>query len=678
MSNNRGTDSIIRQAMKDLNTNEASSTHSKTPYLSPIDVDDEFGPYSPYNLPPAMDTDAEYMKRLNEGTESFRKYMDMYGDDPEKRRLGELAYQIFLNNLNKSPQPPETPISQLKRSLARTIPQRAQLTPATKSDVEIYDTNFNRSKPLIKRPGVKRAALYQEPYSGPPKDNPPPLMQFSWDEAKGENFPLVNPDFQGYACSMGDDDACFNMQPMHEFSLNKYIETKPRSSFPKSINAEIKLLSVSLDQPARPVGSADYRVQQFPGDVDLMEVIHDCCNPQEVLHRFIMGVKKAVRKIKDARLHYYSEIKAGVDQRYNVEIGELSRGVYTPGQNLVKELEVLHNNKLLGASDYTMLMDILNGAKSSDDYDLIDYVLRKYYILRWTQEEFLAGKKKVLGKVISLEDLSIYTDTIFKVDEITLIQGRFSEVTNVLMLDIKAHDGKPVQHILGSDPNDDLVDRLKSDIEQLYYSNMYYSPFKVLKRMFSVAQIRIRQNNETLLYNSQQWGQLLEKLLPFISSPTSQLYQMKSELEAIELVLELGAFPKANINRQIDEMKFRIPNVISISNDDLITMNGIIDKITREDSYSEFKIKHIKTLITMMKKIINANTITYMNSVNLNPPPAFTMPVKAKYNRTKVRFPSSLPINPLELYKHGLPRGAGLGEDDAKTALASMILANYQ
>lgn len=45
----------------------------------------------------------------------------------------------------------------------------------------------------------------------------------------------------------------FDLTP--EPGISKYIEHKPDSSYPKTIKDEIRLLSVSLDQPAVPFGS---------------------------------------------------------------------------------------------------------------------------------------------------------------------------------------------------------------------------------------------------------------------------------------------------------------------------------------------------------------------------------------------------------------------------------------
>ncbi len=168
---------------------------------------------------------------------------------------------------------------------------------------------------------------------------------------------------------------------------------------------------------------------------------------------------------------------------------------------------------------------------------------------------------------------------------------------------------------------------------------------------------------------------LLEKIIPFISSSTSLIYQIKSELEAILIVLEKStSIPLTTVNSQIDGMKFRLSNYLEISNQDLIQINKLIDKIVL--ARTNRKIELIEDLINKIKHYINYNTISYMNEVGINPPPAFILPDTNKYGRTLVRTPDSAPINPLKLAIQDLNvnSGSGITDNDPSQALANLIM----
>ena len=182
---------------------------------------------------------------------------------------------------------------------------------------------------------------------------------------------------------------------------------------------------------------------------------------------------------------------------------------------------------------------------------------------------------------------------------------------------------------------------------------MYYSPFKAVKRMFAFC--RYHEFVDIPVYRK-----ILEKILPLISSGTSLIYQIKSELDAIIIILEKSSsIPKISIDKQIDSMKFRLSTVIEINQKTLIDINYQIDMIN-DTTAKEEKIELIENLQKLLKKIINYNTILYLQKVGLNPPPRDVLPPQAKYNWNIIRTPDSEPINPLKKISSDLGLGGSL------------------
>ena len=443
------------------------------------------------------------------------------------------------------------------------------------------------------------------------------------------------------------------LDPVQDF--DRYVSTKPPEAYPRSINNEMKLLRAHPEGEVIPFGSAIYRIQAYPGDVDLLEDYSKCCSAGDVTARFAKDLQKIVRRVVDTRLHYYSEIKAGVDERYNIDIGTMKDGRYTP-TDLATKIPPFVKSGLISAEDANIIISAANDARTSktsyNDYDIVMYVLRKYYILRWSAAEVLHGKKSLVGGIsITLQD-ALKENSLIKIDEITIINGRFVEVTNAYFLSYPRHN----RDIMVNEPHDVYKD-LPLDIEKLYYSDMWYNPFKALKRAFALA--RAADNKDNMVYRK-----ILQKLFPFISSNTSLVYQIKSELEAILVVLQTSkSIPKANIDNQIDSMKFRLSTVIELSTTVVVDLSTDINKITAAPA-KILKIPLVEALIKDLKKIINHNTIAYMDKVGLNPFPAALLPPVAKYNRNIKRTPDSDPVNPIKILRSkGSGGNAGVHSD---------------
>jgi hypothetical protein len=434
-------------------------------------------------------------------------------------------------------------------------------------------------------------------------------------------------------------------------NLRRFTQVKPLDSYPQSVLNEIKLLSFSRDKTATPFGSFIYRIQKYPGDIDLVEKFTECCSLDDVVTKFSKTLQRIVRNINKKRLHYFSEVKAGLDFRYDVNIGEMENGLYLPNLDLMDIANKMFKEKLLPMEEYKIIQYILsiNQPLGADEFDTITYIFREHRILRWSDEEILKGIKKLpKGKEITLKD-ALTHETHVKIDMISEINGRFTEVTNFFQLAYENEDGI---HLINIDlsENHDIPLVLPPEIEKLYFSNMFYSPFKMIKRLYSLGRHNLDQ-------------ELLDKIIPFISSNTSLLYQIKSEIDTIILILEkMKSYPQKTIFNELDEIKLRISTILELSNDDLEQIDTIINNINSTNSKHDkiYKLKDLKKLITAY---INFQTINYLEKVGLNPPPYKYLPSKHTYDDDHMRGPGENPENPYKKYlyivEHMSTRGHG-------------------
>ena len=433
--------------------------------------------------------------------------------------------------------------------------------------------------------------------------------------------------------------------------FDRFISKKPVSTYPKSIINEIKLISASVEgnpsvtTDTTPFGSLVYRLQKYPGDIDVIENFTACCSVEDVVNKFALAFQKVVKRIKSSKLHYYSESKIGLDRRYEIEIGHLINGKYQPDPNLKKNVYALYEHELLPENEVIDIDKVLSKSNlNSDDYDIIHSIIRNHYVIRWKSEDILRGYIILTGgKKMTLKE-ALHIDAVIKIDEITLVNGRFIEVTNIFFLAYVSPNGTIVHINEQTNPNRDLP----IEIEKLYFSNMWYSPFKMVKRMFSLARSRYNAKIDPELYKD-----VLVKLFPLITGNSSLLYQIKSELDTIVVILErIRNPPMRTIHKQIDEMKLRLSTALEIPEKRLSELNMLIDIITSTNDAIVI-IESIEKINKYLKKRINFDTIVYLDNVGLNPLPNFMLPEDHKYNRNILRLPDDNPINPMSLLTKG-------------------------
>ncbi len=416
--------------------------------------------------------------------------------------------------------------------------------------------------------------------------------------------------------------------------LESYLEIKSLDSYPKDVLDEIYLLTINEKFPAEPFGSYIYRAQKYPGDIDLIENIQPSASIEDIINQFIKQLIKKIKQIKKERIHYFSEFKAGEDLRYNIDIGTLVDGKYSYTDDLWEKLSDLKKIDLLNEDEINLIrMGFENpNFSGSDTYDIIKKILRERKILRWSETEVLK-KKKILpgGKIVSLFDALIQENTQIKLDIIAYVENKFIEVTNFFVLARKLPD-ETLEPINLNLAEVNTVGTLKADIEKLYYSNMYYSIFKMIKRLYSLGR-KMKQ------YDT------LEKIIPVLSSSISEMYQIKSEIESIERIYAISkSVPKKTIIKQVEIIKDKLSRIIEISSGRSEIINLYINLYVANGD-----IKNLSKIKPILKNLINFYSLRFLSENNINPPPKYNFPDDFTYD-PNIKRDVNLPI-PEDPYK---------------------------
>jgi hypothetical protein len=194
----------------------------------------------------------------------------------------------------------------------------------------------------------------------------------------------------------------------------------------------------------------------------------------------------------------------------------------------------------------------------------------------------------------------------------TKIDGKYLEFSNVLSY--YWIDNKGNRHILNfANDLSNLQDALKYEVQKYAFSKDAFKPFKMVKRMWSLA----RSNKDF---------KIIKLLTPLMQTDLGRLSQISSEIETLVNMLEnIRTPPMLSIIKQIDGYLLRIASIFELNINEKNTINEF-HKLLKHKNDKEYLIKHLKELKKFFTGIINNETIHQLKEMGLYPPPANYLP----------------------------------------------------
>lgn len=388
------------------------------------------------------------------------------------------------------------------------------------------------------------------------------------------------------------------------------IKQKNTDSITQQIKKTIQLIMKDPSK-AKIFGSFVYKSQYFPSDIDIQEVIDVPLNKQEDIYsQTVNALKKITNDVMNQRGIYFGEIKAGLDNRYNLNI----KDAY-----FIKTIEDMYINGLFIKEeyDYINILYLSHIDKvSCCAYDELEEILRLKKVVRWTQQDIINGYVLLTGDLKMRLIDAVKFNTSIKIDIWAPINGRYIEITNFFILVAYDKETDTVKLL-----NYNVTDYVKSMLEQIikYNTKLFYNPFKMAKRIWGVAR---ETSNITLL----------NKLTPLFQGDEALLNKIIAEIDTIIMMYDkLKSLPIETILKQIDEFKLRISYIYKIELDSNY-VDELIDNILNNKNDKELIISELKELKTYFKDIINNNTIIYLKNKGLYPVPEYIFEIKGNTN----------------------------------------------
>lgn len=380
------------------------------------------------------------------------------------------------------------------------------------------------------------------------------------------------------------------------------LQRRKEESLTPDMKAVIKILTLDQEYPALLVGSFKYKVHEYPSDMDLYEPMQTCCSLDAGVHKIVLGIQAIIRRMHKMRFAYLSDFKAGVDDRYFVDIGKYNpvRGKLEgyDQYKVVDSIVNIYKKGLLTKSETLELLRMAHEKPDAYQYHTLYDALKKWFVVRWTDEELLKGYKMLPhNKKITLEE-AIQQGTVVKADMWALVDDRFMEISNWLTLIAKVGNSKIY---LSEKPDLTYEESVMNDI-LLFKDPRFKKHMKLAKRMWLYA---ISQND----------NYTIRQLYPLFSSPIAKLYQIQSEMEILIGMLEkLSRPPYRLIKKQIAQFKMRIGTVpeANISEENERKVLSYFDRAIEAKNDREKMAKNLGAAFDIVRDIVDTRAMKYI------------------------------------------------------------------
>ena len=405
------------------------------------------------------------------------------------------------------------------------------------------------------------------------------------------------------------------------------LDNKPLSSYPKQVLTDLKLLMIDkYHSDFRTIGSSSYRGSLYPSDYDCFESITKD-DRDKLIDFFKRNIQRIINVLVHKKHHFVLEVKMGLDDRYNINVGECKNGAFIINPDLPAIINNMYRNHLFDDDEYEEFTRVFSSSSPDQlDYEKLKKIIRKHYIIRWTPHEILAGIKHIplIDEPLTIEE-ALEAKSPVNIEILSILNNKLVDESNFFQLVFLDKDSQPqllnLDQNLVTDFKNTFIENLKKNMELLAYSKLEPNPMKTAKRLFSLARITHDKN-------------LMNKIYPIVNSPLGMMYQVKSEIGTVIKLLEhLGnRVPKAIIKNQVQYIKYRISNMLFFTNEEIEKINDIINDLYKHQFDHKLMIdvlEHIKHKISIF---VDESTIKMLKNVGLLPLPPDLLPKKSTFN----------------------------------------------
>ena len=411
-------------------------------------------------------------------------------------------------------------------------------------------------------------------------------------------------------------------------NCHKFSDSKNKKSFTDQIKYIRELLSIGNPLNTLNYGSFHYKTLMTYNDIDFEEKIEYCeLTKEKAKEQFKRSIQRIVKTIMQESNIFIGDIKACIDERFSdINLGKLKNGKLEDynQESIILTINNWFNFELI---DLQILEELLSYVKQDNylkpdiyKYQILEELIRNLYTLRWKPQDILNVFLKVRGN----EKLDI-GDTIdmkapIKIDVWAFIVSKFIECTNFYILKGMDNNGKCIFYNVPENYFNTVLESLRQQVEKFGYNNqknLFYKPYKMVKRMFSLSRLECNNN-------------IYDTLLLIINGEVGQINQLSALIEVLILMMEKNVDVDYNlINNEVDNFKLILGKINKIK----FNENCIYDTIDVfvHSNDMNLKIEILEKLKKCFDKIVKYHTQKFLYKWRLYPPPRNFLPKNLKY-----------------------------------------------
>jgi len=388
------------------------------------------------------------------------------------------------------------------------------------------------------------------------------------------------------------DEQGFDIYKRYNKNFISHVLDK-RTLYSNAIKKKMDVLCVNPKQSFF-YGSAILKnLTMVAGDYDIWEKFKASDNISDI----VKDIQKIIKEFKDGNQKFFIEFKSGVVEDAILYIGYLENGE-------IYEYDYEFINEQIAAKPYLKSLKkfVVKNPKIENWMVLYDEN-RLLYVLRWSMDEVLKGKKKMLnGQTITLEK-SITQPTLTKIETMFNINGRFVGFSNYYDVDR-----------FNSNMNE-FEQSLRLNTLRMFKDEKW---MKVIKRIFALE--------KNFLKNKK----VIECIYTFLVGPVGRLGRVNTDLKAIQEIITTKHYVpmKKTIQCELDNM------IDILSGIDIVDIDYNKLDMLLNDAINDVNIKRfynvLDKLIHYIGDIIQKHALKFMRLNHLYPLPNKYMPTTTK------------------------------------------------
>jgi|SRR3989338_1667462 len=384
---------------------------------------------------------------------------------------------------------------------------------------------------------------------------------------------------------------------------NNVLELRTASDFTPQQKAAVDLITIQKD--ILPVGSIRYEAQKYPADIDIFEQYKLCCSINQVSLNVAQQIQQIAQRVKDRNDVYFADFKAGFDNRYDVNLGEVTNNQiidYNPAL-IRRDIENLLAQGLLTQTQYNNLIQMVKDNPSLQEFNALYEAFRELNLLRWSLDEILQGYKVVSGNKKIFLDQALNDNSIVKMDIIVPVDGRYVEVSNWFLLIQETING---ENNYLSEELGDYINGLINDVVK-YSSGSDKNTLKAIKRLWNIL----------VQYNDID---NLNLIAPLFAGPVSLLYQIRSDIDTLKYIVENVPNPNYPfILNQIANFVTRLsPFASSFDPSFYAKFIQLVNNALLSTTPSQL-INNLSLINDLIIPVIETESVLYLSRINLDP-----------------------------------------------------------